>query len=1241
MKISVTLFVCLWASHSIAAPADRVAQPVDSRQTTVVEGNLHRLAQPRFDQGPVDGGMAMSTLMIFLKPSAAQQADLEKLLDDLQNPSSSRFRKWLTPEAFGDRFGVSASDRSKVVAWLASSGFTIEHLSRAMNWIAFRGTAAQVETALHTPIHRFLVNGETHFANIDEPSVPSALAGVIGGFLGLNDFRWKPFAIPVKPDFNSGGSHYLAPADFATIYDINPLYQAGIDGTGQSIAIAGGSDILLSDISAFRARYGLPANTPVLVPYGEDPGFNGYQFEANLDLEWAGAVAPSATLVYVYGADIFESLIIAIEGNFAPVVSISAGGCEAYYPPIFYRAVAQQGNAQGITILASSGDSGAAGCDPQAYQPLAERGPSVIVPAALPEVTGVGGTEFVEGSGTYWGPTNSSTFGSALSYIPEQAWNESSISAGLLSGGGGESAIYSQPAWQAGPGVPSDGARHVPDISFSAALHDAYEVIYWGSNLGTGGGTSAAAQVTAGIVALLNHYQVANGFQNLPGLGNINPQLYRLAQSAPSVFHDIVAGNNVVPCAQASPGCLTGSFGYQAGPGYDLATGLGSMDVNALATQWNTAAQGVVVRLSANPSSGTLNDTIQVTATVKPAGGNGTPTGTVNFAFDGLALGSAPLANGSASLALPLYLLGGVGTASISAEYSGDATFSAGGASTRVRVTATTTAAAVLLSAPDTVWADPPDAAGLSWPTSITLREIGGSVAAMLTGFTIDGQQQNLSQYFPSPDIPPGGSVSALIISRNLTVPATRTFLFTGVDADGNTWSRQASVVYLPLPVGEGSFNLAATPLVVAQNPSADPSCQWSTQLNADDAGGVGGFLLNGLFAGGVDLTEQIPSIFGTERLTAWGELQGTLCFSGITPPASNVISLTRDDGSSEQLTVSFVGPPANPITLSASPASVVINNPNSGRIAVQTTLAVNLSDKNQSWTASIYPANTTTAWLNASPLSGIGSGQIGLTVPGGTPFEPGVYRATIVLESANAVPQVINVPVMMVLGGSSTTSIGGTVLYGSNISAASPGTLLSFYGSNLANSTASASGNPLPFTLAGVSATVNNLAAPMLFVSPNVVNIQVPYEAGAGPAVLGINNNGAIAGFQFPLAPSSPAILADQNGDLIPSANVTRGQGKGTTLYVVGVGDVSPALETGFSPVASMTASSLPLPLLPVSVTVGGVPAFVTFAGITPGFIGLAQVNITLPESTPTGSQPLVVAVGGVSSPSVNVVVQ
>jgi uncharacterized protein (TIGR03437 family) len=1218
------------AALAIAAQPSRITRPLDASRMAVVPGHIHHLAQQQFDRGAVDPAKKLNYIVLMVKPSQAQQADLENLLLDQQNPSSRSFRSWLTPEQFGGRFGLNSSDQSKIVAWLTSAGFAVDHRARSANWIAFSGAAGQVSSALRTPIHQFEVNGEMHFANTTVPSVPEALSDVVSGFLGLNDFRAHSNAELVPPAYNSGGSHFLAPADFTAIYDVGPLYTAGIDGTGQSIAIVGESDVLLSDITAFRNRYGLPANSPKMLLYGTDPGFNGAQLEGNLDLEWAGALAPKATIYYVYAQSAFTALIVAIEDYVAPVISASYSSCEidADYPD--YRAVAQQANAQGITLLAASGDAGAAGCDEQGAEPFATRGLSVNFPAVLPEVTGVGGTMFAEGSGTYWGPANSTTFGSALSYIPEVAWNESATT-GLGSTGGGASLLYAQPAWQTGPGVPADGARHVPDVALSSAGHDAYEVYYQGANVAVAG-TSCATPSMAAIVALLNHYQVANKFQKTAGLGNINPQLYRLAQAAPTAFHDVTSGDNIVRCAQGSPNCLTGSFGYTAGVAYDMTTGLGSVDANNLVTQWNMAANGSIVTLSANVAKATLNDTIQLTAAVTPATGSGTPTGTVSFAYETIPLGSASLVNGSATVSVPLYKIGFSGTIQLAAEYSGDASFSSGGATKAIQITIPAGGVtSVVPSAPTTVYPQPPDAQGLSWQTSISLNEVAG-VPAIVTGLTIDGTAQTLSQYLPSPQIPPKGGVTANFVFRGLAAPVIKTFVFTGTDPTGAVWTRQVAINFATIPT-YGYYNLNATPFTVAQNP-ANASCPWSVQLNVDDIGGFGVNIITDLQAGSIDYAGSIASIFGTTRLDAFDSLSGTMCFSGVTTPSIDTIAIQLGGGSYDLLTVSFVGPPANPGTLSVAPAMLKLA---ASSQPVAATLAVNLSDKTQGWTASIYPANRTSSWLTASQLSGNGSGTIALTA-NGAGFEPGVYRATIVLQSQNSVPQYVNVPVMFTLGGSTTgTTITAVANSASFATSVSPGMLLSVFGTNLANSTATNAASPLPYSLAGVSATVNGLAAPVVYASSGMLNIQVPYAAGAGPAVLGVNNNGEVAGFAFQISPTSPGIFADAHGNVVPIPVVKAGSA--LALYVTGTGDVNPAITTAYSPAAGST--SLPVPLLPLSVTVGGVPAFLEFVGITPGLVGVTQVNILVPSSTPQGNQPVVVTAGGVASAPVNVVVQ
>ena len=1119
--------------YSAAAPPDRVTRPVNRAQIQAIKGSHHPLAVPQFDGGAVDPTQPLDYVLIIFKPSAAQQSDLAQLLAAQQNPASPEFHKWLTPEQFADRFGVSSSDNSKVVAWLQSEGLTVNESARGRNWVAFSGTAGQISSALKTEFHRYQVDGAMHIANATDPAVPEALAEIVGGFQGLNDFHPRSMAtkfapLRAEPDYTSRGAHYLVPQDYATIYDVTPLYQAGFDGTGQSIAVVGQTDVEIGDITSFRKRYKLPVNNPIPVLYGADPGANsGDQVEADLDLEWSGAIAPNATIYYVYGQDAFTAVVVAVNENIAPQISVSYGACEIEFPASFYEPVAQQANAQGITILSASGDAGAAGCDAQGLDPFATRGEAATFPSNLPEVTGVGGTAFNEGNGSYWAATNASNFGSALSYIPEVAWNETSVAVGLGASSGGVSALVSKPAWQAGPGVPNDNARDVPDIAMSAAIHDGYMITFQGV-IGAVAGTSAAAPSLSGIVALLNQYQVSKGFQPQPGLGNINPQLYRLAQSAPAAFHDITSGNNIVPCAQGTPDCLTGSFGYSTGAGYDPVTGLGSVDANNLVTQWNTATNAVTVTVTASPAAASENDNVQLTATVVAAGGTGTPTGTVSFgaAGTGLTLGTAPLAPvggvPTASVTFEASLLG-AGSGFVEGIYSGDASFSSGSGQAPLAIITPANASTIEVSvSQNPVYAAPPDAQGLSWQTVVSLTEVSG-VPSILTGFTIGGQAQPLAQYFPSTSIPANGTLSASIVLRNLAVPLTSTLGFTGVDSAGNTWTRQFAVTFLGPQVFQ-NFTFSALPLTMLQNPAASASCQWSQWLSIDETGGYA-FLVTDLVAGSVDIGSQIPAIFGTTRLAAYGSLGGTLCWNGIEPPANNtvLVQLTDEFGNTfaQELTVSFAGPASNPTTISASPGSLELQQ-------TPVALTVGPADKTQSWTASVFPANRTTSWLTLSQYSGTGPTRITATASG-TGFEPGVYRANIVIQSANAVPQFITVPVMFVWGSTSGAPvINGVTNAESYQTVASPGMAMAVFGSQLANGIQSASTQPLPYTMAGVSATVNGVAAPLFYVSPTQVNIQVPYEAGAGPAVLGLNNNGQISGYAFQIAPSAPGIAAD-----------------------------------------------------------------------------------------------------------------
>jgi uncharacterized protein (TIGR03437 family) len=580
---------------------------------TTLDGQVvHPLAQFRYDQGPVEGTFRLGYIQMTFRQSAAQREGLDQLLKAQRDPTSPDYHNWLTPEQYADRFGLTLTDLERVTAWLTSAGFRIEYTARGRDWIAFSGTAAQVQSALQASVHRYRISGETHFAVAAEPSIPSELEPLVSTLLGLNDFHPKAMA---KPAFTSASGHSLAPGDLATIYDINALYQQGIDGSGQKIVIVGQYEAGASDIQTFRKNYGLGQAIIKMVPDGTTPGVNPSDLvEADLDLEWASAIARNATLIYVYGADADISAFYAIDQNLAPIVSESFGSPEACTQPSApaqYEAESKKGNALGITWIAASGDSGAASgqlgigpCLPGG-ESAASFGRGVSFPASVPEITAVGGTEFNEGNGSYWSLVNGANGGSALSYIPEMAWNDTVPGDVTQTGpspaaGGGVSNLYQKPFWQIGPGVPADGHRDLPDIALAAANdHDPYNIITSGQPTYIGG-TSAAAPVFAGMLALLNQRLQQKG------AGNINASLYGLALSSPAMFHDVVNNNNLVSCDAGTLNCVNGTLGYVAGIGYDQATGLGSVDAYNLVTGWSSAVgSGVapVINSVANAAS--------------------------------------------------------------------------------------------------------------------------------------------------------------------------------------------------------------------------------------------------------------------------------------------------------------------------------------------------------------------------------------------------------------------------------------------------------------------------------------------------------------------------------------------------------------------------------------------------------------------------------------------------------------
>ena len=498
-------------SHISAAGqvTPRITQPVEAESLVTLPGHTHPLARPEYDHGAAPESLPMQRILLVLQRAPDQETTLRQLLDDQQVNSSPNYHKWLTPGEFGLRFGPADADIQAVTGWLTSQGFRVDRVAAGRTVIEFSGTAGLVRQALHTEIHKFVVNDEEHWANVSDPQIPSALAPVVAGIASLHNFPRRPlyhrvgtFARSkatgeVRPLFTftppgQSTMYALGPTDFTTIYNV----PSNADGTGQTIAIVAQSNIHISDVAEFRQLFGLPSNDPRIILNGPDPGVvSPDEGEAVLDAEWSGAVAKNATVDLVVsestmssaGVDLSATYIV--DNNIAPILSDSYGTCETSLGAggsAFYNSLWQQAAAQGITVLVATGDNGSGACDGAAGERAASFGLAVNGLASTPFNVAVGGTDFDDASNptTYWNATNSpTTEASAKSYIPETTWNDSCASGGsltgcvpplasdgsdLAAGGGGPSAEYAKPAWQSGRGVPNDGARDLPDLSLFA-----------------------------------------------------------------------------------------------------------------------------------------------------------------------------------------------------------------------------------------------------------------------------------------------------------------------------------------------------------------------------------------------------------------------------------------------------------------------------------------------------------------------------------------------------------------------------------------------------------------------------------------------------------------------------------------------------------------------------------------------------------------------------------------------------
>jgi subtilase family serine protease len=791
----------------------RIAAAIDEGQLTRLRGNTHPMARPEFDQGAASPSMQIRRMLMVLTRSPQQESGLETLLEQQQDASSPNFHGWLTPQQFGQQFGPSDQDLQTITSWLQSHGFQVAGVSAGRTVIEFSGTAGEVQEAFHTSIHRYTVNGMDYWANASDPQIPAALSPVVAGINTLYNFPRRPMHEVIhSPNSAAGNGAYrplllpqytfpnpcsttgqpfcnfaVAPADFAKIYNVpnlllTPAAATQYNGDGVTIAVVGESDINTNDIAQFRSMFGLPAPNLNVIVNGSDPGvIEGVETEADLDIEWSGAIAPNATIDFVTAQSTEVSLGVdlaaqyAVDNNLAPVLNESFGICEYFMGTAdntFYNQLWQQAAAQGITVTVSSGDGGSAACDQTAGTTGgAQYGVSVSGISSTPYNVAVGGTDFDDVSDplTYWNSSNSTTFASATGYIPEVSWNDSctnqeiitlfNLTSALAScnstraqddglvvvegGAGGKSSCttsdfnattgagslssctggYAKPAWQTAL-TPTDNGRDLPDVSMFASngFNGSFYVVCEAdvppedslgacgpsSQLIGVGGTSASAPSFAGIMALVNQ---ATGSRQ----GNANYALYKMAgqtgntctsaanPASSCIFYDIPSGSTIaMPCVSASPDCTSsgmsigvlsqnGAPAYNTGTGYDLATGLGSVNAANLVTKWkNSSLTASTTTLSLN-SGAAVNITHgqSVNVNIGVTGSGGTPSGGASLIANTGSSGSEgvqgfTLSNGavsSATNALP------GGTYTVAARYGGDGTFASSTSSPAISVT--------------------------------------------------------------------------------------------------------------------------------------------------------------------------------------------------------------------------------------------------------------------------------------------------------------------------------------------------------------------------------------------------------------------------------------------------------------------------------------------------------------------------------------------------------------------------
>jgi subtilase family serine protease len=886
----------LLAQSSNIAP--RITTYVNESSRTTLKGNVPHLARAEFDQGEADAATQLTSMRLVLSRSAEQQSALDSYLAQLQDKSSPNYHKWLTPQQFGALYGPADSDIAALVGWLQSHGFTVEPVSAGRTSIAFSGSVSQVEAAFHVSIHSFQTADAQFYSNTTDPQIPSALAGVVMGIAHLNTIQPRPHSVHGSPGrINSetgrlepiaGASTaeaspmltygsdflYIVPADAATIYDTpNPFnlkytgtgcgLSAGCTGYGVKIGVGGEANISTSIVTAYRSTYlgSSYATAPTIVTTGSNLKTDtSDEDEAYIDIELSGGLAPEATIYYYPSENLTSGIQTAIDANVVDIFSLSWGSCEADMGTsgnALLNGYWLQAAGEGIAVTVSTGDTGTASCDgdDSTIPSVASLGLSVSGFASTPYNIAVGGTDFyaLGESFTNYASTSqgssSTYYRTALTYIPESTWNDSTTQNGavaanipwtkggnITAGSGGVSSCetgsgstcagYSKPSWQAGTGIhDSDGVRDIPDVSLMAGNGNTpatwlicdtkYPCASPASDYDGYGGTSTASPAFAGILALVQQSvspKTGCTWVNCSRLGQAAQTLYALYNGSHSsaIFHDVTAGNNSVPCVSSTPNCVVDSYsypfesGYDTATGYDLATGMGSVDTTQLVNYWSSAASLIAptVAMTAptpNPVATTQSLSVPVTVT----GSSGTPTGTVTLTGGGYTSPSETLVGGSYTFTVPAGSLA-VGSDTLAVTYGGSTTYAAATSnSAKVTVTGTSSSATFAVNSPIPSVSPTTIAPGATSTATVTVTSSNG-YAGTVTLTCVLTSPTNLTD----PPTCSGGS-STVTLSSSTTIGTPTITVYT-------TAASSAVLAYPKLPakgrgvVGAGSGALLA-----------------------------------------------------------------------------------------------------------------------------------------------------------------------------------------------------------------------------------------------------------------------------------------------------------------------------------------------------------------------------------------------------------------------------------------------